>query len=275
MNPGYSPQQPAALRYIPNGLNGEGMMTPVDTVPSAWNRGRGRPSDSSQENCRRGGGGHGGDSSRKESKITPNVNNQRVNIPFDPYANSISSNPSRRNLAQESNMLMSSPEPSSSQSMTMGGSHTPQAKPSLADDRQNSTPKRRARCKKNAGAQSALSRAPQSGALPLEPMEPSLGSSMGSHSSMANTASIQHHSPPRRSNREYVNVQFANAGNLKTASMTLTDAAKREGREGVEVSEVFDIHLLILNVIGPGGTGVKPWVRGLVPMGNIINFGMC
>ena len=72
---------------------------------------------------------------------------------------------------------------------------------------------------------------------------------------------------PKRSLQEYVNVQFTKAENLHIAQSILENA----GRQGFQITSSG----LILRVVGPGGSGVRPWVMKLVFMGKIINAGMC
>lgn len=80
----------------------------------------------------------------------------------------------------------------------------------------------------------------------------------------SNPPSIQQNPPPAR---EYVTVQFNNTANLHTAHIILSNA----GGDRVYIS----VSGLTLRVVRPGGSGVRPWVRGLVPMGRITHSGMC
>lgn len=181
---------------------------------------------------------------------------------FKPLTNSLSSRPYRGN-----NTLLSSPDDSFSQDMAFDSSPTPQPKQHRRPEIVGAN--RRPRTKK--GQQPVSSPAKQLLSLPPEPTVPSLNATMACYSSpAANPASIQQDCSPKQQEREHVIVVFANAENIHTASVTLSNAAEREHRDNIEISVDYDQqHGRMLKVSGPTQSNVRGWVNGHVPLGKI------
>jgi hypothetical protein len=113
---------------------------------------------------------------------------------------------------------------------------------------------------------------PQNGYAPQTGYAPQHGyAAQHGYSAQASYSAQPRYSSPRvrhKVDREYVKVQFESLADVMGAYYTLSGAS----RDGVQI----EANGLVLKVIGPGGSGVRPWVIGLVaPVGRVIEAAMC